>query len=150
MIETEQATTTEPDPTITATDNLAIARRYLEAIEHGAEGGALSEFFAKDVVQEEFPNRLSPIGQHRNLQALLDAARKGKKVISHQKYDVLNAIADGDRVAMEVFWSGLLAIPLEGLPANSQLRAHVSIFFEFRDGKICRQHNYDCFDPWWV
>lgn len=150
MIETEQAATTEQDPTITATDNLAIARRYLEAIENGAEGGALAEFFAKDVVQEEFPNRLSPIGQHRNLQALLDSARKGKKIISHQKYDVLNAIADGDRVALEVFWCGLLAVPLEGLQANSQLRAHVSIFFEFRDGKICRQHNYDCFDPWWV
>ncbi len=150
MIETEQAITTEQDPTITATDNLAIARRYLETIESGAEGAALAEFFTKDVVQEEFPNRLSPIGQHRNLQALLDAARKGKKIISHQKYDVLNAIADGDRVAMEVFWSGLLAIPLEGLTANSQLRAHVSIHFEFRDGKICRQHNYDCFDPWWV
>jgi len=144
MIETEQ------DITITATDNLAIARRYLEAIENGAEGAALAEFFTKDVVQEEFPNRLSPIGQHRNLQALLDSARKGKKIISHQKYDVLNAIADGDRVSMEVFWSGLLAVSLEGLPANSQLRAHVSIFLEFRDGKICRQHNYDCFDPWWV
>ena len=141
---------TEQDPTITATDNLVIARRYLEAIQSGAEGGALAEFFSKDVVQEEFPNRLSPIGQYRNLQALLDAARKGKKIVSHQKYDVLNAIADGDRVAMEVFWSGLLAIPLEGLTANSQLRAHVSIHFEFRDGKICRQHNYDCFDPWWV
>ena len=144
MIETEQ------EPTITATDNLATARRYLEAIEHGAEGGELAEFFTKDVVQEEFPNRLSPIGQHRNLQSLLESARKGKKIISHQKYDVLNAIADGDRVSMEVFWSGLLAVALEGLPANSQLRAHVSIFLEFRDGKICRQHNYDCFDPWWV
>jgi ketosteroid isomerase-like protein len=144
MIETEQETT------ITATDNLAVARRYLEAIENGAEGGALAEFFTKDVVQEEFPNRLSPIGQHRNLQALLDSARKGKKIISHQKYDILNAIADGDNVALEVFWSGLLAIALEGLPANSQLRAHVSIFLQFRDGKICRQHNYDCFDPWWV
>jgi ketosteroid isomerase-like protein len=145
MIETEQETTT-----ITATDNLAIARRYLEAIENGAEAGVLADFFTKDVVQEEFPNRLSPIGQHRNLQALLDSARKGKKTISRQKYDVLNAIADGDRVAIEVFWSGLLAVPLEGLPANSQLRAHVSIFLEFRDGKIARQHNYDCFDPWWV
>lgn len=144
MIETEQ------EPTITATDNLAIARRYLEAIENGAEAGALAEFFTKDVIQEEFPNRLSPIGQHRNLQSLLESARKGKKVISHQKYDVLNTIVDGDRVALEVFWCGLLAVALEGLPANSQLRAHVSIFLEFRDGKICRQHNYDCFDPWWV
>ena len=144
MIETEQ------EETITATDNLAIARRYLEAIESGAEGGVLAEFFAKDVVQEEFPNRLSPIGQHRNLQALLESARKGKKIISHQKYDVLNSIVDGDNVALEVFWSGLLAVAVEGLPANSTLRAHVSIFLQFRDGKICRQHNYDCFDPWWV
>jgi len=149
MIETEQATT-EHATTIEATDNIAIARRYLEAIENGAEGAALAEFFTKDVIQEEFPNRLSPIGQHRDLKALLDAARKGKRVIRAQKYEVLNAIADGDNVALEVFWSGLIAVPLEGLPANSQLRAHISIFLEFKDGKICRQHNYDCFDPWWV
>jgi hypothetical protein len=24
------------------------------------------------------------------------------------------------------------------------------LWLEFRDGKIARQHNYDCFDPWWV
>jgi hypothetical protein len=24
------------------------------------------------------------------------------------------------------------------------------VWLEFRDGKIARQHNYDCFDPWWV
>lgn len=144
MIETEQVTTIE------ATDNLATARRYLEAIENGAEGSALAEFFSRDVVHEEFPNRLSPIGRHRDLKAVLESARKGKQIIRAQKFDVLNAIADGDSVALEVFWSGLLAVPLEGLPANSQLRAHVSIFLEFKDGKICRQHNYDCFDPWWV
>jgi len=136
--------------TITATDNLAIARRYLEALENGAEGGALAEFFTKDVVQEEFPNRLSPIGQHRDLNALLASARKGKQVVRAQRFDVLNSIVDGDNVALEVHWSGLLAVPVEGLPADSELRAHVSIFLEFRDGKICRQHNYDCFDPWWV
>jgi ketosteroid isomerase-like protein len=136
--------------TITATDNLAIARRYLEALENGAEGGTLAEFFTKDVVQEEFPNRLSPIGQHRDLNALLASARKGKQVVRAQRFDVLNSIVDGDNVALEVHWSGLLAVPVEGLPADSELRAHVSIFLEFRDGKICRQHNYDCFDPWWV
>jgi ketosteroid isomerase-like protein len=136
--------------TITATDNLAIARRYLEAIENGAEGGALAEFFTQDVVQEEFPNRLSPIGVHRDLDSLLASARKGKQVIRAQKFDILNSIVDGDNVALEVFWTGLLAKSVEGLPAHSELRAHVSIFLEFKDGKICRQHNYDCFDPWWV
>ena len=84
--------------TITATDNLAIALRYLEAIENGAEGGALAEFFAQDVVQEEFPNRLSPIGTHRDLKALLASARKGKQTIRAQKFDILNSIVDGDIV----------------------------------------------------
>ncbi|MFL5500766.1 MAG: nuclear transport factor 2 family protein [Gemmatimonadaceae bacterium] len=136
--------------TLTATDNLAIARRYLEALENGAEGGTLAEYFTSDVVQEEFPNRLSPIGQHRDLNALLVSARKGKQVVRAQRFDVLNSIVDGENVALEVYWSGLLAVPVDSLPADSELRAHVSIFLEFREGKICRQHNYDCFDPWWV
>ena len=136
--------------TITATDNLTIAQRYLEALESGAEGGALAEFFTKHVVQEEFPNRLSPIGVHRDLAAILAAARKGKQMVRAQKFEILNSIVDGENVALEVFWSGLLAVPVDTLPADSEMRAHLSIFLEFRDGKICRQHNYDCFDPWWV
>jgi ketosteroid isomerase-like protein len=136
--------------TMTTTDNLAIARRYLEALENGAAGGELAEFFASDVIQEEFPNRLSPIGAHRNLDAILEAARKGKQTLRAQKFEILNSIVDGDRVALEVFWSGYLAVPVDSLPADSEMRAHFSMWLEFKDGKIFRQHNYDCFDPWWV
>jgi ketosteroid isomerase-like protein len=135
---------------MTTTDNLAIARRYLEALENGAEGVELAEFFAKDAVQEEFPNRLSPIGAHRNLDAILDAAKKGKRTLRAQKFEILNSIVDGDRVALEVFWSGYLAVPIDSLPADSEMRAHFSMWMEFKDGKIFCQHNYDCFDPWWV
>src|SRR3982074_637600 len=109
--------------TITTTDNLAIARRYLEAIENGAEGSALAEFFTKDVVLEEFPNRLSPIGAHRDLPALLDPAKKGKKTRRAQKSDRLNSIVDGDSVALEVIWRGYLAQPVDTLPADSEMRA---------------------------
>jgi ketosteroid isomerase-like protein len=135
---------------MTATDNLAIARRYLEALESGAEGSALAEFFTKDVVQEEFPNRLAPIGAHRDLSALLEAAKKGKKTLRAQKYDILNSIVDGDSVALEIVWRGYLAQQVDTLPPDSEMRAHLSVWLEFRDGKIARQHNYDCFDPWWV
>ena len=136
--------------TMTTTDNLAIARRYLEAIENGAEGSALAEFFTKDAVQEEFPNRLQPIGAHRELSAILADAKRGKKTLRAQKFDVLNSIVDGDNVAMEIHWSGYLAVQVDTLPADSEMRAHLSVWLEFRDGKIARQHNYDCFDPWWV
>jgi ketosteroid isomerase-like protein len=136
--------------TMTTTDNLAIARKYLEALESGAEGGALAEFFTEDVVQEEFPNRLSPIGAHRDLQGLLDAARRGKKILRAQKFEIRNAVSEGDTVALEVLWSGLLAVPVDTLLADTEMRAHFSVWLEFKDGKIRRQHNYDCFDPWWV
>lgn len=132
------------------TDNLALVRRYLDAIENGAEGQQLAEFFTPDIVQEEFPNRLFPIGAHRDLDAILDAARQGKEVLRAQRFDILNSVADGDRLALEVLWSGLLAVPVDTLPADSEMRAHFALFIDFRNGKICRQHNYDCFDPWWV
>ena len=32
--------------------------------------------------------------------------------------------------------------------AGQTLRARFAIFLEFRDGRIARQRNYDCFDPW--
>jgi ketosteroid isomerase-like protein len=136
--------------TMTTTDNLAIARRYLEAVESGAEGSALADFFTKDVVQEEFPNRLEPIGGHRDLDGILESARSDKRTLRAQKFDILNSITDGDAVALEILWSGYLAVPVDTLPADSEMRAHISLWLEFRDGKICRQHNYNCFDPWWV
>jgi len=131
-------------------DNLALVRRYLDAIENGAEGDQLAEFFTKDIVQEEFPNRLFPIGAHRDLDAILDSARQGKEVLRAQRFDILNSVVNGDHLALEVLWSGLLAVPVDTLPADSEIRAHFALFIEFRGGKISRQHNYDCFDPWWV
>ena len=31
---------------------------------------------------------------------------------------------------------------------DQQFQLRFAIFFEFREGKIARQRNYDCFDPW--
>ena len=128
-------------------DNLAVARRYLEAIERGNPGDCLA-FFAEDVVQEEFPNRLVPQGARRDLAGLREAAQRGGKVMAAQRYEVLNALASGDQVALEVQWTGTLAVPFGSLPAGGRMRARFAIFLEFRDGKIARQRNYDCFEPW--
>jgi len=128
-------------------DNLAVARRYLEAIERGNPGDSLA-FFAEDVVQEEFPNRLVPQGARRDLAGLREAAQRGGKVMAAQRYEVLNALASGDQVALEVQWTGTLAVPFGSLPAGGRMRARFAIFLEFRDGKIARQRNYDCFEPW--
>lgn len=127
--------------------NLDIARRYLATFEQGEIEDKLS-FYAADVVQEEFPNRLSATTATRDLAALREAAERGRKVVAAERYEVLNAVASGEQVALEVQWTGTLAVPFSTIPAGGQLQARLAIFLEFRDGKIARQRNYDCYDPW--
>jgi ketosteroid isomerase-like protein len=128
--------------------SLALAKTYLGAIEAGATGDTLAAFYAPDVVQEEFPNRLTPNGARRDLAALLEGAVKGQKVLQAQRYEILLAVESGATVILEVQWTGTLAIPLGNIPVGGDMRARFAVFLEFRDGLIVRQRNYDCFEPW--
>lgn len=128
-------------------DLLRLAREYLDSLGRTDELGGL-RFFADEVVQVEFPNRLLPDGATRDFAALREAAERGRKVMTAQQFEVVNAIASSEQVAVEAIWTGTLAVPLGSLPAGGQMRARFAIFLTYRDGKIVRQHNYDCFDPW--
>jgi ketosteroid isomerase-like protein len=133
--------------------NLETARRYLAAIEasttdDGASAPGADQFFAPDVVQEEFPNRLLPNGARRDLAGLREGAERGRAVLRSQRYEVKAAYADGDVVILEVLWVGTLKIPIGSLAAGQEMRAHFAVFLEFRDELIYRQRNYDCFEPY--
>ena len=87
----------------------------MRALDLGATGTDLAQFFAPDVVQREFPNRLMPQGATRDLAALLDGAVRGQSVMAAQSFEILNAIAAGSQVALELQRTGTLAIPLGSL-----------------------------------
>jgi len=125
--------------------NLDIARRYLQALERGETG---AEFLALDVVLEEFPNLLTPPDKKRDLTAALEGAERGKKVMSRQMYKIKQEMADDNRVALEVEWVGTSAVPFGAIPAGGQMKAFFAVFLEFREGKIIKQRNYDCFEAW--
>jgi ketosteroid isomerase-like protein len=131
-----------------ASATLQLIERYLTAIEQGATGAALAQFYDPAVIQEEFPNRLMPNGARRGLAEILAAAESGQKVLTAQRYEVLNALVQGDEVALEMQWSGTLAIPFGALAAGDDMRARISSFISLRDGKIISQRSYDCFEPW--
>jgi len=120
------------------------AQAYLSAIESRAD---LAPYFCPDVVQREFPNQLLPEGAVRDLATLLSGQEKGKRVLSAEKYEIVNSLEDADRLALEVIWTGTLAIPLRSIPVGGTMKAHFGVFLTFRDGLISKQHNYDCFDP---
>lgn len=96
---------------------------------------------------EQFPNRVYPNGLRVGLAEMMQGAEKGKKLLSSETYQIANAIADGTTVALEVLWTGKLAISFGTLAVGSEMRAHFAVFLEFRDGWIVAQRNYDCFDP---
>jgi ketosteroid isomerase-like protein len=129
-------------------DNVAIARRYLAAPEAGASFDEVAAFLTEDIVQEEFPNRLSPAGARRDLAGMREAAEKGRRIMRAQRYEIVNALAQGDAVALEVRWTGTIAVPFDTLPAGGEIRARFALILEFRGGRIARQRNYDSIEPW--
>jgi ketosteroid isomerase-like protein len=128
--------------------NVEVAREYIRAIESGATGDALERFFTPDVAITEMPNRVAPHGSSSNLANALQGAERGQQLFKRQTYTIRNILAEGDRVALELDWIGVCAVQIQNLPANSEMRDHAAIFLHFRDGRIARQHHYDCFEPW--
>jgi ketosteroid isomerase-like protein len=112
-----------------------------------AGGSELASFYTPDAVQYEFPNKLTPTTATRTLADILAAAERGRKVLTGQTFDILNAVVSGDRMAAELQWTGTLAVPVGALPAGGVMKARFAMFFELRDGRIAAQRNYDCFDP---
>jgi ketosteroid isomerase-like protein len=128
--------------------NIEIARQYLKALEDGATGDALGRFFRSDVAITEMPNRVAPHGSRSDLAKALQSAQRGQQLFTRQTYTITNILGDGDRVALEMEWTGFTAVQIENLPPHSKMRDHAAVFLQFQDGRIARVHHYDCFEPW--
>jgi len=57
------------------------------------------------------------------------------------------AWAQNHKFIGRVLDAGTLAIFIGNLPAGGEMTAYFAQLFESRDGKIYRQRNYDCFEP---
>jgi ketosteroid isomerase-like protein len=132
----------------TEQSNVEAARRYLDALEQRVTGRALATLFHPDVLYEEFPNRVVPNGARCTLADMLAASERGAHVLSTQHFEIVNTIASGPFVVLEVRWTGTLAVPYGTLEPGSEMRARVAMVIEFVDGRVIRQRNYDCYDPW--
>lgn len=129
-------------------DNLRIAKEYIATLSSNAGAEQLDSFFSPDVVQEEFPNRLMPNGATRDLAAMKQGRARGRALLAAEHFELINAVADCDQVVLEVIWTGTVREARGPFVAGQKLRARFAVFMEFRDGRIVRQRNYDCFDPW--
>ena len=131
----------------TSSANLDLIRRYLKTIEDGTFS-SIEGIFAPGMTIEQLPNRIYPQGVRGNVAQMADGFEKGRKLLSSQTYEIKNTVVNENSIAVEVLWTGTLAVGFGNLAAGSQMRAHSAMFFEFKEGKIATQRNYDCFEPW--
>lgn len=123
---------------------LNLARAYLDAIERGEP---TRRFFTDDAIQEEYPNRLNPLGGRSDVTEMQARSERGKATVRWQRYDILHAFKSSNTVILEVNWSATFNVALGSLEPGDVMRARFAVFLEFRGDKICSQRNYDCFDP---
>jgi ketosteroid isomerase-like protein len=128
--------------------NIEVVREYLKALQDGGAGDSLRRFFTQDVRQIEMPNQLNPRGQESDLEHILQRSLQGKQILKWQSFELVSAVADEGRVAVEACWTGVLAVTMGKLAAGTEMKASLAMFFQFRDGRIAMQRNYDCFEPW--
>ena len=126
---------------------LQSAHAFLRALEAGAYGDELDAFYDPEIEQTEYPNAITKQVTVRQLGVLKAASLLARKIISGQRFEVVRAYEAGDTVILEVTWAATAAVPLGTVPAGGEMKAYFTQFFEYRNGKIFRQRNYDCFEP---
>ena len=121
--------------------------RFLRMVEESNDPSKLRDFYHPETEQTEFPNAITKELTRRNLLDLETAAERGSKVMTKQQIQVVKSYVCDNTVIIEAIWRGTLAIPIGKLNAGDEMIAYFGQFFEYVDGKIYRQRNYDCFEP---
>ncbi|SHI87083.1 nuclear transport factor 2 family protein [Pseudozobellia thermophila] len=130
---------------ITANEKTVI--EFLKMLENRKSSNELDRFYHPEAQQIEFPNALTKQTTTRSLQELKEASEKGAKILSKESYEIKNLLPSGHTVVLECVWRGTLAVPVGAIKAGGQMVAYFAQVFEFKEGKIFRQRNYDCFEP---
>jgi ketosteroid isomerase-like protein len=120
---------------------------FMRALENRGSSSDFSKFYHPEVVQIEYPNTLTKNTTTRMLKDLEAAASRGKQVLQKERYDIVNSYSSGNTVIIEAIYTGTLAIKAGKLKPGDEMKAYFAQFYEFKDGKIFRQRNYDCFEP---
>ena len=122
-----------------------IVTAYIQAIE-AQQLDKVAELLHPDVENLEHPNKLLPAGKHYDLAALRAAGERGRALMASQRYEIRQMIIEGDRAAVQIAWSGTLAVAAGPLPAGHVIRAQICSIVELRGGKVWRQEQYDCYE----
>ena len=90
--------------------------------------------------------RSKPKGDRRLVNKMMADLKRGKAMLRSERYDVLEATAAGDVVALQVKWTGVVNVPVGALQPGDSMICESGIFLKFQGDRVIEQHNYDCFE----
>ncbi|MBD8679958.1 nuclear transport factor 2 family protein [Sphingomonas sp. CFBP 13720] len=114
----------------------ALIQRYLDAYNR-KDVAALVACVADDIIFENVSNA----GQSTKIEgraAFAELAGRAATMFTIRCQTVRNAVVDGDRVALEVDWTGTPAIDLGPMKAGEQVALRVVSFMTITGGKLTR------------
>ena len=126
--------------------NVELVKRYLAAIQR-FDLAVVGECLSATAEQIERPNRLYPNGQARTRDDMLRDLPRGAQMLRSQSYPIHTIFGVGDMVTVETRWEGIIAVPLGAMRPGDAMVAHICMVFTLAEGKIVRQVNYDCYEP---
>jgi len=129
-------------------NKIDLVRDYLVLIcSFSTDPTAFLRFVQPSAQWVEYPNAVTPQTKIRDLAATLQGAQAGRKLLGAQTITVENWFESGDQLVVEGLWTGTVAADVGKFHQGQTLVAHLAMVFTFEDGKIARQVNYDCYQP---
>lgn len=126
---------------------LEIVKKYFALTERFvSEESEYADIFHPDIEQTEYPNGLTAQLTVSDRETLFRRMPNGAKLLASQNYDIQHAYEVEESVITEVVWTAVVRADLGPFKAGQNLKAYFCCVFDFKDGLIYRQRNYDCFE----
>jgi hypothetical protein len=128
-------------------EKLALVYRYFQLLESFSDDPAeFARIFHPEVIQTEYPNQLSSEIRQRSLDIMLESMDTNRIILKSQHFSVLKVADAGNILVVEAKWTGEIGVDAGQFRRGQVMKAFICTVIEFRDGKIYRQRNYDCYE----
>lgn len=126
---------------------LDIVKKYFSLIEQFRTTEVdYKDVFHSDMEQTEYPNWLTAQLTVSDRDSLFTRMANGAKLLASQKYDIQHAYELEKTVITEVVWTAVIGVSVGSFESGQIIKAYFCCVFDFKDGLIYRQRNYDCFE----
>lgn len=129
-------------------DPASVVRRYFQIVaDLDSSVDALRALLHPAVRITERPNMITPHGAVRDREAVVAGFLAGKRLLAAQTIELHEVLVCGDRVAVRATWRGTPGQGAQGVPAGTELVAHIAAMVTVEDGRIREHETFDCYEP---